>query len=77
MSPTEKLNAILAKPVVTGLSSGNALVSGAGGLRFKSRAGQIGHRVRHRCDNTSKEAVLPGRNDAEKSLPNLLHAFAQ
>ena len=26
-------------------SSGNAFVSGAGGLRFKSRAGQIQHRV--------------------------------
>ena len=26
-------------------SSGNAFVSGAGGLRFKSRAGQIGHSV--------------------------------
>ena len=27
------------------LSSGNTFVSGAGGLRFKSRAGQIGHSV--------------------------------
>ena len=27
------------------LSSGNSFVSGAGGLRFKSRAGQIGPRV--------------------------------
>ena len=26
-------------------SSGNAFVAGAGGLRFKSRAGQIGHNV--------------------------------
>ena len=26
-------------------SSGNAFVSGAGGLRFKSRVGQIGHSV--------------------------------
>ena len=26
-------------------SSGNAFVSGAGGLRFKSQAGQIGHSV--------------------------------
>ena len=26
-------------------SSGNVFVSGAGGLRFKSRAGQIGHSV--------------------------------
>ena len=26
-------------------SSGNAFVSGAGGQRFKSRAGQIGHSV--------------------------------
>ena len=26
-------------------SSGNAFISGAGGLRFKSQAGQIGHSV--------------------------------
>ena len=30
---------------LTSWSSGNAFVSGAGGLRFKFRAGQIGHSV--------------------------------
>ena len=42
-------------------SSGNAFVSGAGGLRFKSRGGQIGHSVanaRHRCNISSKGAVV-------------------
>ena len=43
-----------------GWSSANAFVSGAGGLKFKSWAGQI-----HRCDISSKEAVFPERNDAE------------
>ena len=73
--------------------TGNAFVSGAGGLRFKSQAGQIGHSVangspplrksdtvlptaRHRCDISSKEAVLPGRNDAEMGPANSLHASA-
>ena len=60
-------------------SSGNAFVSGAGGLRFKSRAGQIEHSVangRHRCDISPNRAVLPGRNDAEVGPVNLLHASA-
>ena len=38
------------------------------GLRFKSRAGQIGQNVanaRHRCEISSKGSVLPGHNDAE------------
>ena len=55
----------LCKPA--GWSSGNAFVSGVGGLWFKSRAGQIGHSVANgslRCDMALKEAVLPGCNDA-------------
>ena len=31
----------------------------------------------HRCDVFSKEAVLPGRIDAEMGTANLLHASAQ
>ena len=30
--------------------------------------------ARHRCDNSSKEAGLPGRNDAEMGPANSLHA---
>ena len=40
-----------------GWPSGNAFIFGAGGLRFKSRAGQIGHSdamTRHRCDISPK-----------------------
>ena len=32
--------------------------------------------ARHRCDNSSKEAVLAGRNDAEMGPANSLHASA-
>ena len=32
--------------------------------------------ARHRCDISSKEAVLPGRNDAEMGPANSLHASA-
>ena len=32
--------------------------------------------ARHRCDISSKETVLPGRNDAEKGPVNSLHALA-
>ena len=54
-------------------SSGNALTSGAGGLRFQPRSGQIKtvlQMVRHRCDISSKEAVLPWRNNVERSPVN-------
>ena len=56
-------------------------VSGTGGLRFKSRAGQIGLTVvlptaRHRCNISPKGALLPGRNDAEMRSVNSLHASA-
>ena len=60
-------------------SSGNAFVSGAGGLRLESRAGQIDLMLPtacHRYDVPSKRAVLPGRNDAEMSPANLSHASA-
>ena len=58
-------------------SSGNALVSGVGGLRFKSRTGQIGHSVTNGSPPlrySSKGAVLPGRNDAEMGPANSLHS---
>ena len=32
--------------------------------------------ARHRCDISSKGAVLPGRNDAEMGPANSLHASA-
>ena len=55
-----------------------SFVSEAEGLRFKSRTGQIGQilpTALHRCDISSKGAVLPGRNDAEMMGPaNSLHA---
>ena len=64
-------------------SSGNAFVSGTGGLRFKSRASQIGYSVAnglpttcHRCDISLNGAVLPGRNDAIMGPANSLHALA-
>ena len=52
-------------------------VSGAEGLRFKSRAGQsdtVLATARHRCDIPSKGAVF-GRN-AEMGLTSSLHASA-
>ena len=60
-------------------SSGNAFVFEAGGLRFKSRVGQIGHSVVNgspRCDISLKEAVTPGRKDAEIGPANSLRASA-
>ena len=33
--------------------------------------------VRHSCNISSKEAVLPGHNDAEMGLANSLHALVQ
>ena len=47
---------------LTSLSSGNVFVSGAGGLRFKSRADQIGHSVANGLPpirHFFKGAVLP------------------
>ena len=66
--------------VLTTTPSGlNALVSGEGGLRFKSRTSQIGHSVTNGSPPlrlSSKEAVLPGRNDAEMGPANSLYASA-
>ena len=48
-------------------------VSEAGSLRFISRARQMGHiiaNVSRRWDISSKEAVLPRRNDAEMDPQN-------
>ena len=58
-------------------SSGNAFVPGAKGLRFKSQAGQIEQvlpTARHRCDISSKGAVVLGRDDMEMGPANSLHA---
>ena len=52
--------------------SGNEFVSEAGGLRFKSSAGQI----EHSATNGSQKAVLRGRKDAEMGPANSLHALA-
>ena len=52
--------------------------SGARGLRFKSRqvkSDTVLPTARH-CCNTSKEAMLPGRNDVEMGPDNSLHASA-
>ena len=60
-------------------SSGKAFASGAGGLRFKSRgikSDTVFGTTRHRCEVSSKGAVLPGRNDAEMGPANSLHASA-
>ena len=32
--------------------------------------------ARHRCDISSKEALLPGRNDAEMGPANSLHTLS-
>ena len=60
-------------------SSGNAFVSGAGGLRFKSRPGQIEHSVanglpplRHFFE---RSCVARKRNDAKMGRGNWLHAL--
>ena len=59
---------IIRHVIPTSWSSGNAFVSGAGDLRFKSRAGQIGHSVANGSPPlpyvSSSEAELPRRNDA-------------
>ena len=54
-------------------SSGNAFVSGAGGLRFKPQAKFDPElpTARHRCDISSKEAVLLELNHAEMGLANV------
>ena len=51
--------------------SGNAFVSRRGGQRVKSHT--VLPMARHRCDISSKGAVLPGRNDVEKGPANSLY----
>ena len=60
-------------------SSGNAFVSGAGGRRFilgLVKPDTVLPTARHRCDISSKGAVLRERNDAEMGPANSLHAPA-
>ena len=60
-------------------SSGNAFISGAGGLRFKSRTGQIGHSVANGSPplrHFFEWSCVAGRNDAEMGPANSLHAPA-
>ena len=50
------------------MSSGNAFISGAGALRFESRACEIRRTFANyspHSDISSKKAVFPGRNDME------------
>ena len=68
------------KPPVS-WTSGNVFFSGTNGLTFKSPAGQIRYTVVlptafHRCDISSKGAVLPGCNDAKMYPANSLYASA-
>ena len=60
-------------------SSGNTFVSRAGGLRFKSRAGQIGHSVANGLlpqRQFFERSWVARRNDAEIGPANSLHASA-
>ena len=50
-------------------SSGNAFVSEAVGLRLKSRAGQIGHRVDTDVIFLPKDCIARMRIDAETDVP--------
>ena len=61
-------------------SSGNAYVSGAGGLSFKAWAGQIGHSVANSSPPLrhffQRRCVARKRNDADKGPANLVEASA-
>ena len=61
-------------------SSGNAFISGAGGLRFKPQAGQIGQSVAKGLLPLQhffrKSCVARRSNDAKMSHTNLLNAKA-
>ena len=61
-------------------SSSYALVYGAGGLWFKSRAGQIGHKVTKGSPSLrrffKRSSVPHSCSDAEMGLANSLHALA-
>ena len=73
---------ITARPIYrpASWSSGNAFVSGAGGRRFKSRAGQFEHSVANGSPPLQhffeKSCVARRRNDAEMDPANSLHASA-
>ena len=61
-------------------SSGKAFVSGAGGLRFKFLASQIGRSVANGSPPLQhffkRSCVAHRRNEAEEGPANLLHALA-
>ena len=57
------------------LTRDNAFVSRGGGLRIKSRGGQIWPSVA--TQHFFEGAVLHGRNDAEMGTANSLHASVQ
>ena len=59
-----------------GRSSRNAFVSEAGDWRFKSRAVKLDTVLPTAATFSSKEAVLPRRNDAKMGPANSLHASA-
>ena len=47
-------------------------ISGAGGLKFKSLAGQIGHKVTNGLpllQQFFEKSVLPGSNDSAMTIP--------
>ena len=56
-------------------SSGNAFVSGAGSLRFKSWAGQVGHSVANGCNISWNGAVLPTDALTRRWLRQLVTRF--
>ena len=60
-------------------SSCNAIISGAGGLRFKSQPGQIGHSVVNSLLRRffEKSFVFYRRVDAEMGFANSVHASAK
>ena len=80
------LKFVSSKPIAVKLSlqpaswsSGNAFVSGAGDLRFNFgsiKSDIVLPMAGHRCDISSKGAVLPGCNDAEMGPANSVHALA-
>ena len=45
-------------------------------LKISIKSDTVLPAARHRCDISSKGAVLPGRNDAEMGPANSLHASA-
>ena len=70
-----KISVLYPSDKLASWSSGNTFVSGAGGLRPVESNIAL-PTIRHRCDISSKEAVLPGRNGVEIGPANLLRALA-